>query len=118
MYEYRAELVRIIDGDTLELNVDLGFGVHKVDRFRLARINTPETYGVKKDSEEYQRGMLAKKAVEENFALAESITIETEKDKKGKYGRFIAEVFLHNWEGEWNLSDTLVDAELAEYVEY
>ena len=64
MYHYKAKAERVIDGDTLDVNIDLGFKITTVQRIRLARINTPETYNVKKDTEEYQKGMSAKQFVE------------------------------------------------------
>ena len=60
MYEYRAKVLRIIDGDTLKLEIDLGLKTSTKQKVRLAGIDTPETYGVKKNSEEYKAGMLSK----------------------------------------------------------
>ena len=56
MYQYKAEVVRIVDGDTIDVVIDLGFKITTNQRIRFARINTPETYTVKKNSEEYQKG--------------------------------------------------------------
>ncbi len=42
MFEYRARLVRVVDGDTLDLTLDLGFGIIRTDRFRLFGLNAPE----------------------------------------------------------------------------
>ena len=92
-YLYKATVVRVVDGDTVDLEIDLGMNVFVKERIRLARINTPETYGVKKDSEEYKAGMKAKKRLEE-LVLGKEIALETVKDKKGKYGRLLAEIFL------------------------
>ena len=55
-YTYKAKCVRVIDGDTVELQVPVGFNIYLREKVRIARINTPETYGVKKGSEEYQAG--------------------------------------------------------------
>lgn len=117
MYEYHARIVRVVDGDTFDAEVDLGFGVTFKERFRLARVNTPETYGVPKDSEEYKAGMLAKERFEMLVSSYPSCTIKTEKDKKGKYGRYIAEVFFDQ-NNPFNLSDHLVEEGLAKYVTY
>ena len=56
MYEYSAALMGVVDGDTVDVTVDLGFRIHREIRLRLAGIDTHETYGVSKDSEEYRRG--------------------------------------------------------------
>jgi len=116
MYEYKAELVRVIDGDTLELNIDLGFGIKFNERVRLEGINTPETYGVKKDSDEYKKGMEAKLFVQE-ILKDQPIMIQTKKDKKGKYGRYIATVFVGGTT-KMNLNERLVTENLAERVDY
>ena len=106
MYEYSAKVLRVVDGDTLDLMVDLGMNVHVKERIRLLGVNTPETYGVKKDSEEYKRGMEAKQWLMDElccgmFDLAGCpidtdvvVRIRTHKDEKGKYGRYLAEVFV------------------------
>lgn len=113
MYEYRARLIRVVDGDTMDVDIDLGFGIHFQERIRLAGINTPETYGVKKDSEEYQLGKQAALFVEDKLEGKEFI-IRTEKDSKGKYGRYIAIIIVD----DVNLNDELVEQKLAEKVEY
>ena len=91
-YLYKATVVRVVDGDTVDLEIDLGMNVFVKERVRLARINTPETYGVKKDSEEYKAGMKAKERLEE-LILGKEIALETVKDKKGKYGRYLGEIY-------------------------
>ena len=118
MYEYKAELIRIVDGDTYDLDIDLGMGVHRHERIRLADVNTPETYGVKKDSDEYLAGLEAKVHVQESFAMADAIVVRTKKDKKGKYGRYIADVLLYKDGEEWSLAESLVEGEFAERVKY
>lgn len=74
------------------MKVDLGFRTYKNIRIRLEGVDTNETYGVKKESEEYQLGMEQTQFVEEWFENHDNIVIETYKDEKGKYGRWIASV--------------------------
>ncbi len=105
MYHYKAYLKRIVDGDTLDLNVDLGFTVHVNIRVRLYGVDAPETYGVKHDSEEYQAGMAAKQFVEEWFRLSqvdEQLTCYIRTKKTGKYGRWLAMV----WKAEDDIDKT------------
>ena len=85
----------------------------KKDRFGLACINTPETYGVKKDSEEYTEG---KKSAERLVELIEGkdVVVKTIKDKKGKCGRYIAEIYVD----EGNVGDMLVKEGPAKYKDY
>ena len=117
MYEYKATILRVVDGDTLDLLIDLGMNVHVKERVRLARINTPEIHGVKKDSEEYIKGMQAKLLVETILAGQELI-VKTIKDKKGKYGRYIAEIYIDKDGNLINLSDHLVEYGHAEFKSY
>ncbi len=93
-YKYKAELVRVVDGDTVVLNVDLGFEIFFKMYVRLAEIDTPEIYGVKKESEEYKKGQEAKKFVEEWFANnSNQCLIKSDKDDTGKYGRYLVHIF-------------------------
>ena len=111
-YYYKGILRRIVDGDTIDVEIDLGMSVFVKQRIRLAGINTPETYGVKKDSEEYAAGMKAKNRLKELVENKE-VAIETLKDKKGKYGRYIGELYI--LEEEWiNVNSLLIKEDLAE----
>lgn len=123
MYTYYANVEEVIDGDTIDVNIDLGFSiVRSSTRIRLARVDTHETFFVEDDSEEYRKGMQEKKFVVEWFKTAKSeyngeypIKIKTEKDKTGKYGRYIAEVERKN--DMSNLSDDLID-EFGNTIKY
>lgn len=96
MYEYQASPRHVVDGDTIDVTVDLGFRIHREIRLRLTGIDTHEISGVDSDSEEYRRGITEKEFVEawleagtsENFDWP--LRIQT--DKTGKYGRYLAEV--------------------------
>jgi len=116
MYEYHAWLVRVVDGDTVDLEVDLGFNVRIRERFRLAGIDTPEVHGVKRDSEEYKRGLAAARRVEEMFETVEgAVKIRTLKDRKGKFGRYLVEIFPWGdfgrspWGGPGSMNKRLVE---------
>ncbi|MBN1985149.1 MAG: thermonuclease family protein [Prolixibacteraceae bacterium] len=116
MYQYKATVKRIVDGDTLDIIIDLGFKITTNQRIRLAHINTPETFNVKKDSEEYKKGIEAKIFVEQRVAENNfEAIIETDKDV-GKYGRYIATVRLAD--KEITLNDELVKMGLAQYASY
>jgi len=107
-YTYRAKCVRVIDGDTLQLSILLGFNVSVEEKVRILGINTSEIYGVKKGSEEYNKGMVSKARVEE-LVLNKELTVVTHKDKKGKYGRYLAEVYVD----EQSIGDILIKEGLA-----
>ena len=111
-YLYKATVTRVVDGDTVDLEIDLGMSVFVKQRVRLARINTPETYGVKKNSEEYKAGIKAKRRLEE-LLEGKEIALETVKDKKGKYGRYLGELYV--LEKDWtNINSLLIHEGHAE----
>lgn len=112
MFEYKAKVIRVVDGDTLELELDLGFDTFRKEKVRLARVDTPEVYGVKKESAEYQKGQLASQFTKEWIEKTNGeIVVKTEKDKTGKYGRYIVEVFASEGDsvGE-NLQEAIIAA--------
>ena len=90
MYEYRCEVVHIVDGDTVDVDIDLGFGVwlHK-ERIRLYGIDTPESRT--RDLEEKKYGLAAKKYVTDRMPVGSTQTLVTVKDGKGKYGRILGQ---------------------------
>jgi len=93
MYKYTATVVKIIDGDTLDLLIDCGFGISKKIRVRLFGINAPEVFGIKHDSEEHKKGIESTKFVEDWLkGCGDEIIVLTHKDKKGKFGRYLAEI--------------------------
>ncbi|HPE84498.1 MAG TPA: thermonuclease family protein [Aequorivita sp.] len=111
MYQYKAKIARVVDGDTMDIIVDLGFKITTNQRIRLKGINTPETYNVKKTSEEYAKGMLAKEYVIQRItANNNEALIDTDKDT-GKYGRYIAVLWLAD--SETSLNDELVSKGFA-----
>ena len=116
MYQYKATVERIVDGDTIDVTIDLGFKITTHQRIRLAGINTPETYNLKKDTEEYKKGVLARQFVEQRIAANNhQILIETEK-YTGKYGRYLGIIFLAD--SQQTLNDELVERGHAEYTVY
>ena len=116
LYTYQAKLIKVVDGDTLDLEVDLGFKVSIKIRARLQGIDTPEIWGVKKESQEYQEGMKAKQFVEDWFVRNGTCIVKTIKDKQGKYGRWIARVFSSLEDEE--LNSLLLQEGLAVAVNY
>lgn len=110
MYEYKVkEIVKIYDGDTVTVILDLGFNVTKLEILRFAYIDAPELRG-----EEHDRGIISRDYVRERMYKAKNITVKTHKDHKGKYGRYIAELFLDGI----NLNEELVQENLAVYKKY
>lgn len=89
MYEYRAYVRRVYDGDTITVDIDLGFGIElKNQSIRLLGINTPEIRG-----KEREEGLKSRDALRKRIAN-KWIIIKTKKDKKGKYGRWLGEIYM------------------------
>jgi micrococcal nuclease len=117
LYWYRGKVLRVVDGDTMDVEFDLGLNTFVRERVRLYGIDTPEIFGMKKESEEFQRGMAAKAFVEERLA-AKPVWIHTFKDKTGKYGRYLADVFFQDAEGKHvSISQLLLEDGLADKEE-
>lgn len=102
-YEYKALVTRVIDGDTFEANVDLGFNMSFKAIFRLKDIDTPETWRPSCDAER-KHGEAATRVVE-SLILNQNITLITHKAGAGIYGRYTADVII---EDERNLKDLLI----------
>ena len=129
MYEYHVKKIcRIIDGDTVDVDIDLGFGVWlKKERVRVNGIDTPESRT--RDKEEKKFGLISKNRVKQLLPVGSTQILKTEsdrngEDKKGKFGRILGD-FVFNKpvsnddkipileiEGV-RLSDVLIDENMA-----
>ena len=110
--KYRFEncrVINVVDGDTIDVLIDVGFYLTTQRRFRLNRINCPETRT--KDKEEKKKGLEAKMFVKQ-LLQGQKVILETE--KAGKYGRFLAEI---HFKGD-NINDMLVKKKFAKYQQY
>lgn len=98
LWEYRADVERVVDGDTLDLRIDLGFGVILTGdeaRVRLREVDTAEIYGTAEGSVEHEAGERHKQFVEDWVAAAGDddwpfLLRTTKDDERGKYGRWLA----------------------------
>ncbi len=88
---YSAKVLDVIDGDTLDLVVDLGFDVHFRVRVRLHGINTPESRT--SDKAEKELGLQAKAYTKDWTTRHSTVFVKTVKDKKEKFGRILAEIY-------------------------
>lgn len=86
MYEYRATVIRVIDGDTVDLRVDLGFDAALNMRVRLTGLDAPERGK--------SGGTEATAWLTEKLKTRAEIIIKTSKDSREKYGRYLAEIYL------------------------
>lgn len=88
---YGAKIEKVIDGDTVDLSVDLGFDIHHKIRVRLYGVDTPESRTVNKAEKE--AGLKAKEFVKSWAGVHAMVVIETIKDKSEKYGRVLANIY-------------------------
>ena len=93
MYEYACTVERVVDGDTIDVTLDLGFSVSYKSRVRLFGIDTPESRTRNKD--EKARGKLSTAFLSKAIEIADQVVIRTElKDSRGKFGRVLGEIFV------------------------
>ena len=100
MYDYNAEVIRVYDGDTIRVNIDLGFGIFiRNTSIRLKGINTPEIRG-----EEKAQAYLARDRLIAILASADNrCRIKTTKGKeRGKYGRILGDIYVGSEKTGWN----------------
>ena len=92
MYEYRCKVVKIVDGDTVDVDIDLGFGVWmRKQRIRMYGIDTPESRT--RDKEEKRYGLAAKRFLTDMLDDPKGVVLKTHKDGKGKFGRILGELW-------------------------
>lgn len=110
MWTYRAQLVEVVDGDTFDLRLDLGFRTYKKIRVRLLGVDTAEIFGVEKESTEYKRGMEHKRFVKDFLTATPDdegwpLTFVSA-EESGKYGRWLGDVRVD----DELLSDALIES--------
>lgn len=105
MYQYRAQVVSIYDADSIRVNIDLGFGVILSNQpIRLAGIQAPEL--------ETEAGELARNYLQALLPTYQPIVVRTQKDRREKYGRYLAVIYRDDGV---NINDLLVSRGLAVY---
>jgi len=102
MYTYEAKVIKVVDGDTIDALIDLGFDMHKSIRVRLVGINSPESRT--RDLEEKKRGLAAKARLKE-ILKSNKNKIILESQGVGKYGRCL---------GVIRINDTNVNQQLVQ----
>lgn len=114
LYFYNASVTSVYDGDTCTVDVDLGFATWvKGEKIRLARIDAPEMRGAEREKGISARDFLRRKID------GREVVIKTIKDQKEKYGRYLAEIYITDDNGNLiNVNDLMVTEGLAEYRQY
>ena len=114
MYEYKAKILRVVDGDTVDVDIDLGFGIWlRNERVRIMGIDTPESRT--RDKEQKKFGLLAKERLKELLPKGKNSVLRTQIDKdgedaKGKFGRILGNfVYGHGHNGRFTMvTDILI----------
>ena len=117
MHTYKCTILRVIDGDTVDVDIDLGFGVWmRKERGRVLDIDTPESRTSDKVEKVY--GNLAKEFVKAYLPVDSVQTLQTEKDGTGKFGRILGKFLVHDrvTDSQMHLGDIMIREHLA--VEY
>ena len=103
MYEYKCKMVKVVDGDTIDVDIDLGFGVWmRNQRIRMHGIDTPESRT--RDLEEKKYGLAAKDFLIK-WTNAGGLTLKTHKDDRGKFGRILGEI----WCFDTNVNEKMIE---------
>lgn len=106
----RCHVVRVIDGDTVDVDIDMGMYIHHHPRLRLADIDAPkmsgETREAGEDAAAWLEVMTGKRPIQ-----VETIKDKKGKDKKGKYGRYLA--ILRVYDSEGNLAPTSLNEDMV-----
>ena len=107
MYEYRVKKVlKVVDGDTIDVDIDLGFNISYYQRVRLAGIDTPESRTT--DKKEKALGLEVKDRLKKAIDAATNVVIKTEKpDSSEKYGRILGWIFFDD--NKVSINQTLID---------
>jgi micrococcal nuclease len=108
MYTYKAKLQRVVDGDTIDATIDLGFDIFIKKRIRFAGINAPESRT--RDLEEKARGLAAKDRVKN--ILEENIDFTLHSEELGKFGRVLGKIYLNKLDGKDCLTQICLNDQL------
>ena len=108
---YKGTVDKVVDGDTIDVSIDLGFKIITKQRLRFARINAPEVRGIEKE-----QGKITKQYLIDLLNKHDNIVF-IKSNKTGKYGRYIAELFILDNDEFININTLLVENNLAEYID-
>jgi micrococcal nuclease len=107
MYEYKAKVIKVVDGDTIDVTLDLGFDIFLNERIRLHGINCPESRT--SDKAEKVKGLASKAFTESKLPVGKDIVLLSKTFSKEKFGRILADIIVDGI----NLNEALIDVGLA-----
>jgi len=112
LYWYRASTVRVVDGDTADLLLDLGYKIRFEQRVRLYGLNAPEVHGATKEAGLKTKGRLAE------LIVGKELWVDSIKDSQEKYGRYLVEIWVKSDTGLKSVNQLLIKEGLAEARSY
>jgi micrococcal nuclease len=107
MYEYRASLIRVVDGDTIDVELDLGLRIKRTERLRLLGVDAPEMHG-----DEQVRAEDVRDELQRFLAEANEMRVHTE--KTGSFGRWLAKVRVRYGNEWYDVVEWLVSCGMGE----
>lgn len=119
-FVYEAKVLDVHDGDTITVEIDLGFNVKFTEKIRFYGINAPElrVRNEAKKLVENPEGTKTLNVVKDFLKIGETIVIETMKDKKEKFGRYLANIYIVKNKEEIYLNKYLLENNLATKMIY
>ena len=111
MYQFKAIIIKVVDGDTVDVRINLGFNIETIQRIRILDLDTPEIYHPSCFAEK-EHGVKAKKEAE-RLLMGKEVVIHTFQNK-GKYGRYLAGIYLANG----NYADIMKEAGFQKRKDY
>ena len=119
-FVYEAKVLSVHDGDTISVEIDLGFELKFTDKIRFYGLNAPELK-IRNDKNklvENPAGTKTLEIVKEFLPIGSTIVVETIKDKKEKYGRYLANIYAMRDGEQINVNKWLLDYKLAIPMKY
>lgn len=119
-FVYEAKVLDVHDGDTISVEIDLGFELKFTDKIRFYGLNAPELK-MRNDKNKLVENPIGTKTLEivkEFLPIGSIIVVETIKDKKEKYGRYLANIYVMRDGEQINVNKWLLDYELAVPMKY
>ena len=119
MYDYNAKVVAVIDGDTVTLDIDLGFGVRRIDKFRLYGPDVDARDGMNAPEMNTPEGKAARQFLFDLVGESPIVTVKTVRDRREKFGRDLAVLFTSGIDGRpTNVNQMMIDAGHAKLQRY
>jgi len=119
-YIYEAKVLSIHDGDTISVEIDLGFQMRFTDKIRFYGVNAPELK-IRNENKKLvsnPQGQITLQAIQSLIKVGDIIIIETIKDNKEKYGRYLANIYVTDKDKQIFVNQYLLDNELAVPMKY